>query len=174
MWDLIFAKKPEKSILNKLGFEKAAGFDESFDLKAILVKKKIGKKPGFLISRVDEVNTRYLIERSLVDAVICDFSLDLASIQLAAENRIAVVFNFNDILKTKGIKRSKAIHKMRHNAILAKKYGCDIIVCSGAENEDELTSASDLIGFAEYLGFSRGEAKLGLSKVYEKVKEREK
>ena len=57
--------------------------------------------------------------------------------------------------------------------MLAKKYKCEIIVCSGAENEQELVSASDLLGFAEYLGFEKGKAKSGLKRVYEKVFERE-
>jgi len=174
MWDMVFGKKPEQKILAKLGFKNTAGLNESFELKAVIVKKKIGKRGGFLVSSADENTTKYLIEHSLVDAVLCSSTLDQASAKIASENRIAVVFSFNEILKTKGLARSKALNKMRHNARLAIKYKCPVIFCSGAQNDEELVSASDLMGFAEYLGFSRGSAKEGLNKVYEKILEREK
>jgi RNase P/RNase MRP subunit p30 len=170
------------------GFEKIAGIDIDIFLvegskKDVLKSIKKNKK-AFLISKTDPETTRYLIEHSLVDAVISsevmagkkipinyrNSGLNQVDVKFAADNRVAIIFNFNDVLSEKGIKRSLIISRMRQNAMLVKKYKAPFILCSGAKSKKELVSASDLIGFGEFLGFQKNEAKKSLYQVYQKTK----
>ncbi len=94
--------------------------------------------------------------------------------KLAFKNGIAIAFNFNDILKTKGAERSLLLGRMMQNVRLCRKYENKMIIASFASNKYELKSASDLISFGITMGMTPKEAKESLMNIDKILEEKRK
>lgn len=81
--------------------------------------------------------------------------------KLAKKNKIAIGFNFREVLRSKN--RGIILGRMMQNVRLCKKYGVKMVIFSGAKNELELKSAKDLVSFGVVLGMTPKDAKLALS-----------
>ncbi len=79
--------------------------------------------------------------------------------KLAKKNNIAIGFNFNNILHSKGKQRSEILGRMQQNVRLCKKYKVKMIVASFAKNKYELRSIDSLKAFARVLGIPQREIK---------------
>ena len=81
--------------------------------------------------------------------------------KLANKNKIAIGFNFNDILKSKN--KGQLIGRMMQNVKLCRKYKVDTVFASFSETKWDMRPAKDLINFATVLGMHPTEANDSLS-----------
>ncbi|MCD4666458.1 hypothetical protein K8R47_01460 [archaeon] len=77
--------------------------------------------------------------------------------KLAKKNNVAIGFNFNSVLNTEGINRSKILGRMIQNVKLCKKYKVKMIIINLTENPYELKTVSDLKSFGICLGMHPSE-----------------
>jgi len=165
-----------KKLLKKLGFSGACVFGEFEDKDFILIKgksikSKTNETAEFLIlENRDEKIQRAAIKNNSVDGIRS--FVNYPAIKEMAERKIALVICFNDLLNSSDPK--KTLYLMKKSVTLAKKYKTPIVIASGAKNNWELRSASELIGFGEVLGLNAEEAKKSLTWFQEKIIERNK
>jgi len=165
-----------KKLLKKLGFSGACVFGEAEDKGFILVKgksikSKTNETAEFLIlENRDEKIHRAAIKNNSVDGIRS--FVNYPAIKEMAERKIALVICFNDLLNSSDPK--KTLYLMKKSITLAKKYKTPIVIASGARNNWELRSTSELIGFGEVLGLNAEEAKKALNWFQEKIIERNK
>jgi len=165
-----------KKLLKKLGFSGACVFGEFEDKDFILVKgksikSKTNETAEFLIlENRDEKIQRAAIKNNSVDGIRS--FVNYPAIKEMAERKIALVICFNDLLNSSDTK--KILYLMKKSITLARKYKTPIVIASGARNNWELRSTSELIGFGEVLGLNAEEAKKALNWFQEKIIERNK
>ena len=97
-----------------------------------------------------------------------DSGLNQVLCKLAYQNKVAIGFNFNNVLKSKN--RSLILGKMMQNVRLCRKYKVAMVICSGANNEWELRPQEDLKCFGISIGMTPLEAKKALNFEKKKVK----
>jgi len=95
-----------------------------------------------------------------------DSGLNHVLCTLAQKNKVAIGFNFNDVLTSKD--KPLVLGKMIQNVMLCRKYKVVMVLISGARTENELRSPWDLWGFGRCLGMTPGELKKALN--FEKKK----
>ena len=83
--------------------------------------------------------------------------------KLMAEKCIAIEFNFNEILNSRGMFRSRVIGRMRQNVRLARKYNAPMILTTGATDRYGMRSPRDLVAIGKTLGMTDKEAKSSVS-----------
>ena len=89
----------------------------------------------------------------------------------SAANNVALEFDLADFLGVYGMKRATMVSKLQFNLELARKYKMPLILASGAQNVYGLRNATQIIAFAESLGFKHEEAKAAVLKTpFELVK----
>lgn len=74
--------------------------------------------------------------------------------KLAKKNKVAIGFDFCEVLKSKGKKRSQILGKMMQNVKLCKKYKNEIKLGCFTNNEIEKRNNSVLIAFGVILGLN--------------------
>lgn len=72
--------------------------------------------------------------------------------KLAFQNKVAIGFNFNEVLLLKDFERADLLGRMMFNVKLCNKYKVKMIVCNSIKNNEEIRSESDLESFARVLG----------------------
>lgn len=125
---------------------------------------------------------RMAVEKALVD---CLANLELSRKQdhthyrrsgmdhklarFASETKVAVEINFNNVLKSDGMRRAVILGRMMQNIKLCLKYNTPIVLTTGAKNKWEVRSPEDLISFASVLGLEKKQAKNALNQVAQEM-----
>lgn len=79
--------------------------------------------------------------------------------KLAFQNKVAIGFNFNEVLLLKDFERADLLGRMMFNVKLCNKYKVKMIVCNSIKNNEEIRSESDLESFARVLGMKNSSVK---------------
>ena len=89
--------------------------------------------------------------------------------RFASENRVAVEFNLDSIIKMRGRERVRALTVFRHNLTLARKYGAPMILTSNAQSIYDLRAPREMIALGTVFGMTEEEAVTALSTVPEEI-----
>lgn len=100
-----------------------------------------------------------------VDALSVPGFLDTVTAKFAAECGVAVELCVGDLLRLRGGNRIRALQRLRHNALLARKAGTPCLLTSGAESRAEVRAPQDLASLGVVAGLGRQEALAGLGRV---------
>ena len=136
-----------------LGFSKVYHLSE-FNIKSGDVRKLVNNKNLDII-----VSSEKLAEKDSLH--YRNSGLNQVTCKLAKQNKIAVAFSFNDILKSND--KAKLLGRMMLNVKLCRKYKVKTVVASFATNKYEMRSSHDLLSFAEIIGMTPKEAKEALN-----------
>ena len=155
MIDIVCSDKLEE-FGKKLGYsgiinikELRVGYSaEDFNKKGMSIITGLEK-----IERVDSLHQR----RSGFNQVLA---------KIAKKNKIALVFNFNDIIDSK--KKSQIMGRISQNIKICRKYKVEMIIASFAKYKYQMRNPSDLMSLFILLGMTPKEAKDALNnhKVY--------
>ena len=121
----------------------------------------------------DDKKNRAIVENKEVDIFLSpeksrkkdfmfyrDSGLNQVLLNLAYKNKIAIGFNFHDVLISDD--RKSILGKMMQNVRLCRKYHVSMVIISGATNELETRAPKDLLSFGISLGMVPLEAKTAL------------
>ncbi len=117
----------------------------------------------------DSAVNRIAIETPEVDILIHpefkreDSGFDHVMAKLSKKNNVAIEFSFSDLIYTYKKDRASILSKLLENAKLVKKFGSPFVLTSGAFNEWNLRSGSELLSFGRVLGFNDKQIKHSLS-----------
>jgi len=168
-------QKEIEKVKQKVGIEIFLGF-EARSLKELAVLKEKRRKFDVLLVRGGDLRlNREACETAEVDILThpeygrIDSGLNHVLVKLATKNNVAIEINFREILVSSKRTRSMILKNMTQNVKLAKKYGADIIACSGALSHWDICDPHSLISFVSLLGLQLNEAKATISKVPEKI-----
>ena len=92
-----------------------------------------------------------------------DSGLDYTMAKLAKENRVAIEFNFRNILFSYKKSRSETLSRLLENANLVRKAKAPFVITSGAVEPYDLRSPSELIAFGRTLGLNQKHVKASFS-----------
>ncbi|MFQ5648206.1 MAG: RNase P subunit p30 family protein, partial [Candidatus Aenigmatarchaeota archaeon] len=92
-----------------------------------------------------------------------DCGLDHVMAKLAAKNRVAVQFDFSELLHSSKRSRVQLLAQLMAAAELVRKYRAPFIISSGARAPFDLRAPSDLVSFGRVLGFRDPDIKRALS-----------
>jgi len=171
--DLILCKK----YFSDLGFNRIMNINPLYFTTRRELEKKLDKEQGLKIA-MGSANNRLTVEIKKIDLLLSpekgvrkdsfhhrNSGLNHVICNLAKKNKIAIGFNFNDILTSKGIARAKTLGRMMQNVRLCRKYKLRTVIGSFAQNEWQMRSKNDLISFGIVLGMHQEEAKKALQAV---------
>lgn len=82
----------------------------------------------------------------------------------AAENEVAIEFNLDALIYTRGVSRVRALSAFQRNLKLARKFGVSMVLTSGARSQYDLRAPREMISLAGLFGMSEDEAVGALSK----------
>jgi len=149
------------------------------------LKKKLSKERGLKIV-LGSKNNRQVIELKNVNILLSpekgvrkdslhyrNSGLNQVTCKLAKKNKIAIGFNFNDILITQGKERAMILGRMMQNVKLCRKYKLRMLIASFAKDKWQMRSKNDLISFGIVLGMHPKEAQKALQTVNKILKEKE-
>lgn len=173
---------------NNLGFSNYMKIETiSASSKQELEKRISRSKSNLVIVRGGELN-RNILENKKVDILIDaekiskpdslhyrNSGLNHVLCKLAYKHDIAIAFNFNDVLRFKGVDRSVLLGRMSQNVRLCRKYKLRMVLASFASNKFELKNLHDLISFGIVIGMTPSEARdslIAVSKILEEKKGR--
>lgn len=108
---------------------------------------------------VNRMSSRY----SKVDFIAHPGQIDYVTAKFASERGVAIEFNVDAIIHTRGPGRAKIIHMMRENLRLVRKYGTPFILTSSGGELHELKPPRELMAIGMMIGMMREEAKMALS-----------
>ena len=144
------------------------------------LNKKINSAKGLVVVEGgDEKINRACVENSKVDILLSpeknrkndylyvrNSGLNHILCKFANKNKVAIGFNFNDILESKN--REVLIGRMMQNVRFCRKYKADMVFdCFGSCE----VSKQNLVSFCRVLGMSPGEAKKALN--FKKIDKRQ-
>jgi len=166
------------------------GFDRILDVNIIdfnskrELRKKLNNHQGLRIIHGSKEN-REVIELKKIDILLSpekgvkkdsfhnrNSGLNHVICNLAKKNDIAIGFNFNEVLVSKGMKRAEIIGRMMQNVRLCRKYKLKMVLGSFAWNKWQMRSRNDLISFGIILGMHQNEAKNSLQAVNDIIGEK--
>ncbi len=105
-----------------------------------------------------------------------DSGLNHVLVKSAAKNDVSIEINFREVMITSKRTRTKIISNIYNNVKLAKKYGANLIICSGAISSYELKDPYVLTSFGTLFDLSLEESKNCLTKnpesIIQKIKQR--
>lgn len=107
-----------------------------------------------------------------VDALSVPGFLDTVSVRFAAESGVAVELCVGDLLRLRGGNRVRALQRLRHNALLARKAGTSCILTSGAQGREEIRAPRDVAALGVVAGLTRQQALEGVGTVPRRILER--
>ncbi len=132
------------------------------------LKKKIEiyrpKVDVLLVHGGDPKINRAAVENSEVDILAHPshyFNHVLA--KFAAENEVAIEFNLDEIIYTRGVPRVRALSAFQRNLKIARKFDVSMTITSGARSQYDLRAPRELIALAGLFGMSESEAVGALS-----------
>jgi ribonuclease P/MRP protein subunit RPP1 len=83
--------------------------------------------------------------------------------RLGAKNKVAVCFDFREIMQAYKKTRSNMLTSMMETARFVRKYKCPFVLSSGALGEWDMRGPSELMAFGKFLGFDERQCKGALS-----------
>lgn|GEM_PF-4268823 len=152
MYDLVSDKLKNKA--EEMGFEKY------FSEKEIKIKQGGELELNRKIVRAKGVQV-------LLNPVSFTKEFDTAIAQIAKDNEVSIAFSLNSVLKLKGIQQVLYLRNMKEAVKICLKKKNNVIICSNAQEENELKDINLLIGFAMFLGMTMPQAKWSLNQAYE-------
>lgn len=148
------------------------------------VRKKINKTKDLKIV-IGSKNNRTLVEMKNIDILLSpekgvkkdhlhyrNSGLNQVICKLAKKRDIAIGFNFNDILITKGRERAQIIGRMMQNIRLCRKYKLRMVLGSFAKNKWQMRARNDLMSLGIVMGMHPKEAKNSLEMIGKIIKEK--
>jgi len=118
----------------------------------------------------NEKINRAALESPLVDILAHPGErLNQVLMRFASENRVAIEFNLDSIIKLRGRERVKALAIFRHNLKLARKYDAPMLLTSNAQSIYDLRAPREMIALASVFGMSEEEGTSALSVVPEEI-----
>ncbi|MCG2719072.1 MAG: hypothetical protein L6408_09615 [Nanoarchaeota archaeon] len=148
------------------------------------IRKKINKIKDLKIVLGSKSN-RTLVEMKNIDILLSpergvkkdhlhyrNSGLNQVVCKLAKKRNIAIGFNFNDILITKGKERAQILGRMMQNVRLCRKYKLGMVLGSFAKDKWQMRARNDMISLGIVLGMHPEEAKKSLEMVGEILKEK--
>jgi len=151
---VMFPKKELQSIGGKLGYSKVIHY-KNLNIKFGINRNFFESKKTDIITSLEtsleKDRTHY--RESGLNHVLC---------KLAKKNKIAIAFNFNNILNAK--KRYPLLGRIMQNIRLCRKYKIPMIIVSFANDRYDMRNPRDLISLGISLGMTPIEAKNGVSK----------
>jgi RNase P/RNase MRP subunit p30 len=147
MFDLVLNKNLDK-------YGKEFGFSNIYCVNDFKVVE--GKEDNEIRRALENKNTELLygIEKFRIKDKLQykDSGLNQVLCKLAKKNNIKIGISFNDVLNSKDTGRAKILGRMVQNVVFCNKYKVDVVVCSFANNMNELRGAKDLVAFGKLLG----------------------
>lgn len=90
--------------------------------------------------------------------------IDLVIAKSAADNNIAVEFNFSNVLNSSGRTRAQLIARMAQNVRLCRKAHCLMLLTSGSKDPFESRGPTQLKAFGRVIGMTDSEAEDAITK----------
>jgi len=87
----------------------------------------------------------------------------------ASENNVAIEFNMDAIIKSRGGRRVQTLSHFRKNLELVRKYGVPMLLTSNAVSRFDMRAPREMIALASLFGMTRDEAIDALSKTPENI-----
>jgi len=135
-----------------------------------MIQKHRAKVRVLSVHGGNEKINRAAVESHAVDILSHpDERLNHVLMRFASENRVAIEFNLDSIIKMRGRVRVRALTNFRHNLKLARKYGAPMILASNAQSIYDLRAPAEMIALASIFGMTEGEAIAALSTVPEEI-----
>lgn len=101
-----------------------------------------------------------------------DSGLDHVAIKNAAENKVAIELNIQQLLETRDKVRSHVLSHMRQNIRLAQKFDAPVVTSSGANTKHYLRAPRELVAFPRILGMDLEESFTTVSNTPRKILQR--
>jgi len=135
-----------------------------------IVQKHHAKVCVLSVHGGNEKINRAALESPLVDILAHPGErLNQVLMRFAAENRVAIEFNLDSIIKLRGKERVKVLAIFRHNLKLARKYDAPMILTSNAQSVYDLRAPREMIALASVFGMTEDEGAFALSAVPEEI-----
>ncbi len=117
----------------------------------------------------EKINRAALESRAVDILSHPDERLNHVLMRFASENRVAIEFNLDSIIRMRGRARVRALTNFRHNLKLARKYGAPMILASNAQSIYDLRAPREMIALGTIFGMTEDEAIAALSTVPEEI-----
>ncbi|MEM3085997.1 MAG: RNase P subunit p30 family protein [Halobacteria archaeon] len=128
-----------------------------------------GLKGAVFVATGSKEELRKAARHPAVDALSTPGFLDTVTARFAAESGVAVELCVGDLLRLRGGNRVRALQRLRHNALLAKKAKAPVLLTSGAESRAEVRAPEDLASFGVVAGLTREDALAGFGRVPRRI-----
>jgi ribonuclease P/MRP protein subunit RPP1 len=171
---IIICNQDPRAIFRPDAANKIKGIDISFgavaaaDSPKLLRARIAALRPDydFIAARADSPEMgRAACEDSNVDVLIHlgeKHILDIAAARAARLNRVAIGIDLSQMIRLRGIARSKWLDATRRNLSLIRKFDLDIMITARPKSHLDLRAPRDLLALAEVLGLDAFEAKEAL------------
>lgn len=135
-----------------------------------MIQKHRAKVRVLSVHGGNEKINRAAVESHAVDILSHpDERLNHVLMRFASENRVAIEFNLDAIIRMRGRARVRALMNFRHNLKLARKYGAPMILASNAQSIYDLRAPQEMIALGTIFGMTEDEAIAALSTVPEEI-----
>ena len=135
-----------------------------------MIQKHRAKVRVLSVHGGNEKINRAAVESRAVDILSHpDERLNQVLMRFAAENRVAIEFNLDSIIKMRGRARVLALTNFRHNLKIARKYGAPMILASNAQSIYDLRAPREMIALGMVFGMTEDEAIEAISMVPEEI-----
>ncbi|MHC1595796.1 MAG: ribonuclease P protein component 3 [Candidatus Syntropharchaeales archaeon] len=135
-----------------------------------MIRKHRAKVRVLAVHGGNEKINRAAVESRAVDILSHpDERLNHVLMRFASENRVAIEFNLDSIIRMRGRARVRALTNFRHNLKLARKYGAPMILASSAQSIYDLRAPAEMIALGTIFGMTEDEAIAALSTVPEEI-----
>ncbi len=111
-----------------------------------------------VVSGGDEVANRLAVSDDRVDILAHpsigrgNSGLDPFTSKKARENSVAVEINLGEVINSRGSQRVAVLRNIKRNVMLSRKYGFELIACTGAKCRYDLRVAAGVSGILKTLG----------------------
>ncbi len=135
-----------------------------------MIRKHRAKVRVLSVHGGNEKINRAAVESRAVDILSHpDERLNHVLMRFASENRVAIEFNLDSIIRMRGRARVIALTNFRHNLKIARKYGAPMILASNAQSIYDLRAPAEMIALGTIFGMTEDEAIAALSAVPEEI-----
>jgi ribonuclease P/MRP protein subunit RPP1 len=135
-----------------------------------MIQKHRAKVRVLSVHGGNEKINRAALESHVVDILSHpDERLNHVLMRFASENRVAIEFNLDSIIRMRGRARVRALTNFRHNLKLARKYGAPMILASNAQSIYDLRAPAEMIALGTIFGMTEDEAIAAISTVPEEI-----
>ena len=135
-----------------------------------MIRKHRAKVRVLSVHGGNEKINRAAVESRAVDILSHpDERLNHVLMRFASENRVAIEFNLDSIIRMRGRARVIALTNFRHNLKIARKYGAPMILASNAQSIYDLRAPAEMIALGTIFGMAEDEAIAAISAVPEDI-----